>query len=75
MDISFWIVLWIIFLIVQNVADKKKSKPPPNLPPQNSSNQNDFEIPMLTNDPNFPNEENQILIQELTQSAEIREIN
>lgn len=75
MDISFWIVIWIIILVVQNVADKKKSKRPPNVPPQNSQTPLDFEIPTLPNDPNFPGEENQILIQEQTPTAEIREIN
>ena len=66
MDISFWIVLWIIFLIVQNVADKKKKS---KQPPINSENPPDFEIPTLSNDPNFPDEETSI------QSAEVREIN
>ena len=46
MDFSFLIVLWIIFLVIQNVADKKKSK---KLPPPDS---HDFEIPTLANDPN-----------------------
>ena len=66
MDISFWIVLWIIFLIVQNVADKKKKS---KQPPINSENPPDFEIPTLANDPNFPDEKTSI------QSAEVREIN
>lgn len=72
MDISFWIVLWIIFLVVQNVLDKKKKS---KLPPTNSENPRDFEIPTLANDPNFPGEENPILIQNPNQSAEVREIN
>lgn len=72
MDISFWIVLWIIFLVVQNVLDKKKKS---KLPPQDSSSPPDFEIPNLPNDPNFPGEENSILVQTPNQSAEIREIN
>ena len=46
MDFSFLIVLWIIFLVIQNVADKKKPK---KLPPPDS---HDFEIPTLANDPN-----------------------
>ena len=75
MDFTFWIVIWIIFLVVQNVADKKKKKNPPNLPPQNQENNFDFEIPTLANDPNFPGEENQILIEEKNPSAEVREIN
>ncbi len=72
MDISFWIVLWIIFLVVQNVFDKKKK---PKQPPINSKNPHDFEIPTLSNDPNFPGEENSILIETPNQSAEVREIN
>lgn len=75
MDLTFWIVLWIIFIVVQNVLEKKKPKSPPNLPPQNQENNFDFEIPTLANDPNFPGEENQILIEEKTPSAEVREIN
>ncbi len=72
MDISFWIVLWIIFLVAQNVFDKKKKK----LPPPNSENSpQNFEIPTLANDPNFPGEENPILIQTPNQAAEVREIN
>ena len=72
MDISFWIVLWIIFLVVQNVFDKKKKS---KRPPTNSESPRDFEIPTLPNDPNFPGEENSILIQTPNQSAEVREIN
>ena len=60
MDFSFLIVLWIIFLVIQNVADKKKSK---KLPPPESNGNLDFEIPTLANDPNqIP-------------SAEVRKIN
>lgn len=72
MDASFWIVLWIIFLILQNVLDKKKKS---EQPPQNSQLPPDFEIPTLANDPNFPGEENSILIQTPNQAAEVREIN
>lgn len=72
MDISFWIVLWIIFLVVQNVFDKKKKS---KRPPIDSENPHDFEIPTLPNDPNFPGEENSILVQTPNQSAEVREIN
>mgnify|MGYP007056175525 CR=1 FL=1 len=71
MDFSFWIILWIIFLVIQNVADKKKSK---KLPPPDSTSSQDFEIPTLANDPNFPGEENQIVIQDSTQSAEVRDV-
>lgn len=72
MDISFWIVLWIIFLVVQNVFDKKKKS---KRPPINSEIPPNFEIPTLQNDPNFPGEENSILVQDKTQAAEVREIN
>lgn len=48
MDISIFVMLWIIFIVVQNVADKKK---PRQLPPPDSTNSPDFEIPTLANDP------------------------
>lgn len=48
MDFSFWIILWIIFLVVQNVLDKKKTK---KLPPPDSTTSPNFEIPTLANDP------------------------
>ena len=74
MDISAIIIVWIVIAVIQSVFEKKKptSNPPPNLP-QNTSP--DFEIPTLANDPNFPGEENSILIQDTTQSAEVQEIN
>ena len=73
MDMSVIVVIWIVVMIVQNVLEKKKptSNPPPNFPQNNTP---DFEIPTLANDPNFPGEENQIAIQNSTQSAEIREV-
>ena len=74
MDMSVIVVIWIVVMIVQNAFEKKKptSNPPPNFPQNNSP---DFEIPTLANDPNFPGEENSILIQDSTQPAEVREIN
>lgn len=74
MDMSIIIVVWVVIMIVQGALEKKKptSNPPPNLPQNNFP---DFEIPTLANDPNFPGEENSILIQDATQSAEVREIN
>ena len=74
MDMSFFVVLWIIFIVVQNVFEKKKptSNPPPNLPKNNSP---DFEIPTLANDPNFPSDEQIILSPNTRQSAEVQEIN
>lgn len=48
MDVSIFVVLWIIFIVVQNIADKKK---PRQLPPPDSTNSPDFEIPTLANDP------------------------
>ncbi len=75
MDISAIILIWIVIVIVQNVFDKKRpQQPPQNLPPSDT-NFPDFEIPTLANDPNFPGEENSILVQDATQSAEVREIN
>ena len=58
MDISFVIVLWIIVAIIQAI-DRKKNPPPP-IPPNDSDDIN-FEIPTLANDPN--------------KSAEVQEIN
>ena len=68
MDMSIIIVVWIVVMVVQGALDKKKptSNPPPNLPQNNSP---DFEIPTLANDPNFPSEENYVLIQDATQPA------
>ena len=74
MDMSIIIVLWIVIAVVQGLAEKNKkptSNPPPNLPQDTSP---DFEIPTLANDPNFPSEENSILIQDTTPSAEVREV-
>lgn len=51
MDISFVVVLWIIVMIVQAINDRKKT-PPPEIPPQDSTGNLDFEIPTLANDPN-----------------------
>ncbi len=75
MDIEFWVVLWIIFIVAQNIFDKKKPKQPTNIPPNNSTESPNFEIPTLANDPNFPGEEEQILFENPTPSAEVREIN
>ena len=69
MDMSVIIVLWVVVLVIQNVLEKKKPQRPTSNPPP------DFEIPTLANDPNFPNEEPTILLQDLEQSAEVREIN
>ena len=74
MDISAIIVVWIVIVVIQNIFDKKK--PTSNPPPQNGTeNLPDFEIPTLANDPNFPGEENSILIQDATKPAEVREVN
>jgi|GEM_PF-1882799 len=74
MDMSFIIVVWVVIMIVQGALEKKK--PTSNPPPQTGTeNLPDFEIPTLANDPNFPGEENSILVQDTTQSAEVREVN
>ena len=73
MDMIFFIVLWLIFVIVQNFFEK--NKPTSNPPPPRQDNRSDFEIPTLANDPNFPNEEPTILVRDTTQAAEVREIN
>jgi len=70
MDMSIIVILWVVVMVIQNFADKKKSPPPPppNLP-------QDFEIPTLANDPNFPGEEPIIFNPSSRPSAEVREIN
>ena len=77
MDMSIIVVVWVVVMIIQNIFDKKKPKPPQNNLPPNESDTNfpGFKIPTLANDPNFPGEENQILVQDTTQPAEVREIN
>ena len=63
MDISFVIVLWIIVAIVQAI-DRKKNPPPP-IPPNDSNDDINFEIPTLANDPNKPAEFEEIDIAEI----------
>ena len=72
MDMSFFIVVWLIFVIVQNFLEKNK---PTSTPPPSKDSRSKFEIPTLANDPNFPNEEQTILVRDTTQAAEVREIN
>lgn len=74
MDISFLVILWVIFTIAQKVLEDPKKKRPPETPPPESEKSPDFEIPTLANDPNFPNEDLQILLPDTTQPAEVWEI-
>lgn len=51
MEISLIVVLWVIFSVIQVIAERRKVPPAPTeLPP-------DFEIPTLANDPTRPVEE------------------
>ena len=74
MDISLLIILWIVFAVIQGVT-QKKNPDRPQVPPQDSRENLDFEIPTLANDPNFPGEEPVIFAEDLKQSAEVREFN
>ena len=71
MDMSIIVVVWVVVMIIQNIFDNKKRPPQP---PPNSEIPPEFEIPTLANDPNFPNEEPIILIEDTTQAAEVREV-
>ena len=64
MDLTIIIVLWVIVSIVQAINDRKKA-PPPQIPPQDSTGNLDFEIPNLANDPNKPAEVEEINLVEL----------
>lgn len=65
MDISFIVVLWVVVTIIQAINDRKKAPPPPEIPPQDSTDDLNFEIPTLANDPNKPAEVREIGIAEL----------
>ena len=64
MDISFVIVLWIIVAIIQAI-DRKKKPPSPQIPPSDSNDDINFEIPTLANDPNKPAEVEEIDLAEI----------
>ena len=70
MDFSLFVIIWIVILIVENVAGKKK-KLPPNQPPAEKSGK--LKIPTLANDPNFPGEDVTVFEDEV-KPAEVREI-
>ena len=63
MDFSILVILWIIFIVIEKFAKKN--------PPKKSDNKN-FEIPTLPNDPNFHSENLQIF-QDEVKPAEFRE--
>lgn len=73
MDFSFFIILWIVILIVENVFGKKNKQLPNQSPAEKNRNEN-FEIPTLANDPNFPGE-NIKIFQDEVKPAEIRKFN
>lgn len=70
MDFSLFVIIWIVILIVENVAGKKK-KLPQNQPPAEKSGK--LNIPTLANDPNFPGEDVTVFEDEV-KPAEVREI-
>ena len=73
MDFSLIVILWIIFIVFEKVAVKKKKLPPSQPPGETKGNEN-FDIPTLANDPNFPGEEVTIFQDEI-KPAEVRKFN
>ncbi len=73
MDFSLFVIIWIVILIVENVAGKKKKKLPPNQPPAEKKGNTHLKIPTLANDPNFPSEDVTVFEDEV-KPAEVREI-
>ena len=73
MDFSLIVILWIIFIVFEKVAVKKK-KLPPNQPPNETKGNENFDIPTLANDPNFPGEDMTIFQDEI-KPAEVRKFN
>ena len=69
MEMATIFLIWLAVVVIDNLAKRKKRRLPP---PQNNSP--DFDIPTLTNDPNFPGEEIPIFI-ESPRPAEIRQKN
>lgn len=62
MDFSILVILWIVFMLIEKFAKKNPSQKPDN----------NFEIPTLPNDPNFP-DENFKIFQDEVKPAEFRE--
>ena len=73
MDFSLFVIIWIVILIVENVAGKKKKKLPPNQPPAEKKGNTHLKIPTLANDPNFPGEDVTVFEDEV-KPAEVREV-
>ena len=73
MDFSLLVILWIIFIVFEKVAVKKKKLPPSQPPDETKGNEN-FDIPTLANDPNFPGEDITIFQDEI-KPAEVRKFN
>ncbi len=63
MDLTFIIVLWLIVSLIEALSSNKKK--PPQIPPQDSTGNLDFEIPTLANDPNRAAEVQEINLSEL----------
>lgn len=72
MDFSIIIILWIAFLVIENIAGRKKKKVPPPNPAETSMSNTSFDIPNLANDPNFPGEDVTVFKDEF-KPAEVRE--
>ena len=66
MELATIFLIWLAVVVIDNLSKRKKSRlPPPR------TNQPDFDIPTLANDPNLPGEEIPIFI-ESPRQAEIR---
>ena len=65
MELATIFLIWLAITIIDNMAKRKKRRLPP---PTDSP---DFDIPTLTNDPNFPGEEVPIFL-DSPQQAEVR---
>ena len=63
MELATIFLIWVAITVIDNLAKRKKRRLPPP--------QDNFEIPTLPNDPNFPGEEFPIFVENPRQ-AEIR---
>lgn len=66
MELATIFLIWLVVVVIDNLTKRKKRRLPP---PQNNSP--DFDIPTLSNDPNFPGEEVPIFV-ETPRPVEIR---
>ena len=63
MELATIFLIWVAITVIDNLAKRKKRRLPPP--------QDNFEIPTLPNDPNFPGEEVPIFV-ENSRQAEVR---